>query len=185
MSEIDELADVFGTPADRLIDPITGSIVRENDPDSLYDSLERAKLAKATIDDWMKELKYQLASLCQDYVQAVIARQSGDPSTSKTFRVRGQNRTYKLEMPGDYWDYTALKKAWSDPEFAEIREELLAIDRVKVQMRPFKKAVNTDSDDETWMRFAKIVEEAFRGPSGSPMVSVDESATGKQSKGSK
>ena len=183
------LSDVFGDDGEdgdnplgdgMLADPVGFALVDTNDIDSLYRSLMTTFKTKKLCDEWIAELKRRIAEFSDEFMAAFADRQAGDPTTPKTFRVRGKDKTYIVEMPGDYWDQRTLKAAWADPRFEDIRDEILRVDRIAPQMTSFKKAVRTDSTDPLFRSFVEEVRAAFRGPSGSPMIKLDENASKKQ-----
>lgn len=139
-----------------LICPITGEVVDKDDVDALISTYERSKRINDRCYAVMLEIRLLLA-----------AKTEGD---AKTRRVRGKTRAAKVEFPSDSWDQSLLKEAFHS--FPQHRDSCLKIDSVGVQLREYKKLVNTSGTPD-FNTFRDMVTKANRGQTGTPTVTVE------------
>jgi len=139
-----------------VIDPTTGEVVDPTDPDALVDAYDRI------------DKRCKVFNEARRRIAAAIAELTEGPK--KTRRVRGQRRVAKVAMPDDYWNQSILKEAWH--AYPDLRDEFLAIERIRVKKREWKKAEGT-SGPKDFETFKGMVAQANVGPSGAPRVSIE------------
>jgi hypothetical protein len=136
--------------------PLTGEIVSLDDIDGMIDLYEN-----------LKE-KSDAAYACLIALRVALAKKTeGD---ARTRRIRGKRRAAKIEIPADSWDQSLLKESWNS--YPQYRDQVLKIDTIGVQIREFKKIVNT-SGPADFEQFRNMVTQANRGPTGTPTVKVE------------
>lgn len=158
-SKIKTLTEV--SESESILDPITGELVDVNDADSLIDAYQRLDAHDKEVYAAKRAIKLAIAALT-----------TGE---AKTRRVRGESgRNAVVTMPDDSWDQSKLKEAWNS--YPKFRDEFLAISELRVQMREFKKTLNTSSSDEAFSQFQKMLIAANKGPSpgATPSVKIEE-----------
>lgn len=108
-----------------IVDPTTGEIVNDTDVDELAEALLRIQDAAGRMWDVARAIKTKIADMAQHGV------------TTKTKHLRGQKYVAEV-VDGDLqWSQPLLKKAWAEfPQ--EVRDELLRIGEVAVNMRSYK-----------------------------------------------
>ncbi len=153
-----ESAAVVEVQHSELVNPITGEIVDETSIDDLIDCYE-----------YIDRKDKQLYAVKQRIKQLLLARTEGDATTR---RVAGQRRKAKVTLSAETFDQAVLKTLWA--RFPELAAQFMRIESLAVQLREFKKLVNTSSDQANFIAFRDALTAAHRGRTGSPSISIEE-----------
>lgn len=145
------------TQPTELIDPVTGEIVDTADVDQLCAALERTK-----------DMRDRLSAF-----SAVLSLELKNKTTGElmTRHVRGREWTATVTMPSKSFDQSRLREiANSYPQYAT---EYLRIERYAVNLTPYKKLLNTATDDPAFGNFKNMLTAAEREPTAPPWVKVE------------
>lgn len=145
-----------------ILNPFDGEVIDLNAAESmdvdalltLYERLDRINKQAYSV---MIRVREKLASMTE-----------GDAATR---RVRGVRRVAKVAMPSVSFESAALKSLWN--EFPDLREQVLKIESIGVQMREYAKLVNTSSDDARFVEFRDKLTKACRGRVGTPSITIE------------
>jgi len=141
-----------------IINPIDGECTSVGDVDGLVDMYVRVDALMGRLSSTKLRIREALAALSE-----------GD---AKTRRVRGQRRRVKLTFPSATFDQSKLKEAYH--AFPQFRDEVLAIERLKVRLREYKKLVNEASSAADFTTFRDMLTGAERPAGGIPSVTIEE-----------
>lgn len=143
---------------DALLDPLTGELI-ELTANSLIDAFERLDRHAKHVNAGLYEIRRELLKLAQ-----------GD---AKTRRLRhADGRTLVLTMPAESFDQAQLKSCWN--AYPNLRDELLRVERLAVNLVNWKKAAAT-TGDPAWMNCVKMIESARRPATAPPSVRLEQS----------
>lgn len=141
-----------------LIDPTTCEVIAATDPDALIDALERIRGRKS-----------ELAAAERSIIEAIYTQVSN--LDGKTRRLRGARRRCKITLPDASWDQPALKFIWE--QYPQYRGELLRVERVGVNIREYRKALNEVGRPD-FQECVRAIVNAERQPTGLPSVAIEE-----------
>lgn len=143
--------EIFGR---EIVCPISGEVIDLADIDSMIDAIDRLKPAADKIYAVLQSLRISLAGLTE-----------GDAVTR---RIRGKRRSAKVEMPDVSFEQSVLKELWnSHPKLAQ---EYMRISTLAVQMKEYKKLIDTASSEADFTFFRDAMTSACRGRVGTPAV---------------
>jgi hypothetical protein len=144
-------------PTPEIISPIDGRCADPADADELIDLLESLNEIDSKVYATKIAIREALAKLTE-----------GD---AKTRRVQGQRRKAVVEMPGEKFEQSILKSLWeSHPKFAH---QYLRIGTIDVQVREYRKIINTSSTEADFTYFRDTLTGANRGQVGTPTVKIE------------
>lgn len=140
-----------------LMLPVKNKLVPLTDRDSCIDAIDYLIELDRSIEIAKKTLRQAIQNMTK-------------PGEGNTRHVRhSDGRDAVVTMPKDSWDDAALKKIWQaygefnihdDPVIAEarlaLRDEFLRVDKVAVNLTPFKKALNTEGNEEFKLFIARL-----------------------------
>lgn len=143
-----------------MIDPMTGEIILTNDMDMMLSYIQQAEKTIAMIRVSMQQVKdaiYQHAQF----------------NDGKTARVKGSKYTCKIEMPTKtVWDQKRLSHIYSIYPHGTIVDSVVKIASYKVDMREYKKIINTVGDDD-FNKFKDGLIAANLGTIGTPKFTIE------------
>jgi hypothetical protein len=123
----------------------------------MIDCLARVQSAMSDLRPVEMQLRNRLASKCD-----------GDAVTR---RIVGRRRAAKITAPDESFDQTLLKGLWnSHPDLAR---QYMKIGVLDVQVREFRKLVNSTSDQADFTYFRDAMTRAHRGRIGTPRVEIE------------
>jgi len=141
----------------RIMNPLTGSLVDTDDIDSLILGCVDAKRQLEDLRSFEDTLRRKLGSLTT--------------GTAKTRRVKGKTLQAKIEMPDEGWDQTVLKEAFES--YPQFRDGYMKIGTISVKLREFNKLSEMSTDDAAFGQFKGMLEASTRPATGAPRVSLE------------
>lgn len=142
-----------------VLDPETGELIDANDIDGLAGLLGRLRAKR-------DELYAPIAT-----VERFLASHAPADDGPRTKRVRGKERTVKIEHPGPSWNNSMLKEAWNS--YPKYRDEYLRLERVAPKVREVKKLQETTAVEKDFETFQNMVLDAEQEPTGKPRITVE------------
>lgn len=144
-----------------MIDPMTGEIILNNDIDMLISYIQQAEKTIAMIRVSMGNAKEELYKIAQ----------FGD---SKTARIQGKKYKCKIELPSKVaWEQKKLAHIYSVYPHGTIVDSVVKIATYKVDMREYKKIVNTVGNED-FTKFKDELISANLGIIGTPRFTIEE-----------
>jgi len=143
-----------------MIDPMTGEIIPANDIDLMLSYIQQGEKTIAMMRASMQQVKdaiYQHAKF----------------NGSKTARVQGAKYTCKIEMPTKaVWDQKKLSHIYTAYPHGTIVDSVVKIASYKVDMREYKKIINTVGSNEFNMFKDELIG-ANLGTTGTPRFTIE------------
>lgn len=144
-----------------MIDPITGEIILSNDIDMMLSYIQQAEKTIAMIRSSMQQVKDVIYSKAQF-------------GETKTARVQGDKYKCKIELPSKIvWDQKILSHIYSVYPHGTIVDNVVKIASYKVDMREYKKIINTVGSDD-FNKFKDELIAANLGTMGMPRFTIEE-----------
>lgn len=145
---------------EKIINPMTGEIVDES-IDALISLIKEADEVICLLTQEKAKAKQKLLN------------KASFESGSNTARVYGDNFKCKIEMPSKVlWDQKSLENLYNKPSFARISHDVIKIDSYRVNMREYKKIINS-SGDPIFNEFRDCLKSSNLGTTGSPRVTIE------------
>lgn len=133
----------------------TGEVISPDDIDLLLDIWNRCTKVKAACD------------ASRTLIAKLISEKTPD-SDKRTRRARGEKFEATIEMPGEAFDTKRLIHLWNTAP-TEARDELLAIERVRVKKREFNKLETAKNPPKIEM-LVRQIRAACIGEAGNPRI---------------
>jgi len=144
------------TTRNMLMHPATGMPIDPHDPDALISAFEEVDREYRALTATRKRLACLIAGLTD--------------GEKKVRRIRGKARAAKVTMADDSWEQSILKEAWNS--YPKLRAEMLAIERIRVRMREWKKALGTKGRKD-FEQLRDMIKSAKGAGHGTPRIEVE------------